>query len=302
MPFFLGIDSGGTKTQCVLGDEHTIIARAMSGGSNIVRLGEPRARESLHSAIDHVCSAAKIASSQIYALCIGAAGAARPEIAAKVRRILADILAESSTRIEVVGDSDIALEAAFGAKPGLIVIAGTGSIAYGRSATGQIARAGGWGFAVSDEGSGHWIGREAISAVLNARDQQIETMLSSAILQTWKLTSIEEMVQQANSTPPPDFPRLTPVVLGAADQGDHMALHVLSEAAVKLARLAEIVLHRLAVKGHGLGVATTGSVFRQSLVVRKIFQDTLQAQFPGIGIQHDAADPVEGALAMARRL
>lgn len=224
MPFFLGIDSGGTKTQCVLGDEHTIIARAMSGGSNIVRLGEPRARESLHSAIDHVCSAAKIASSQIYALCIGAAGAARPEIAAKVRRILADILAESSTRIEVVGDSDIALEAAFGAKPGLIVIAGTGSIAYGRSATGQIARAGGWGFAVSDEGSGHWIGREAISAVLNARDQQIETMLSSAILQTWKLTSIEEMVQQANSTPPPDFPRLTPVVLGAADQGDHMAL------------------------------------------------------------------------------
>jgi len=315
MPYYLAIDGGGTKTRCLLADETTVLANATAGGSNIVRLGEQPAREALHTAVRKVCTTAKISPAQIGAVCIGAAGAARPEIAAKIRNILAELMGVTPVSIEVVGDAEIALEAAFGAGPGVIAIAGTGSIAYGRDAAGRIVRAGGWGFAISDEGSGHWIGRRAISAVVNAHDQGGETALAAMILRAWKITTFDELVQQANSTPPPDFPRLFPVVLRAADEGDAIARDLLEQAGAKLANLAAIVVRRLAPQTLvaepaaaplaravlPVAVAMTGSVFRQSSVVRQIFYNTLEQNFPGIDVRQDLADPVQGALARARQ-
>ena len=309
MPYYLGIDGGGTKTRCVLADETTVLAKAMSGGSNIVRLGETQAREALHTAIHQVCATAKISPNRISAICIGAAGAARPEMAAKIRGILAELTpANALTSIEVVGDTEIALEAAFGTGPGVIAIAGTGSIVYGRDAAGHTARAGGWGFAVSDEGSGHWIGRRAISAILTAHDQGLETALTAMVLQAWKLNTIDELVQHANSTPPPDFPRLFPIVLRAADKADPIPRDLLADAGAKLANLAAIVVRRLAPHAQVamlpvamLPVALTGSVFRQSPDVRQVFYNTLRTSFPGIDVHHDLVDPVEGALARAKR-
>ena len=309
MAYYLGIDGGGTKTRCVLGDETTVLAMAISGGSNIVRLGETPAREALHTAVRQVCVAANISPDRIRAICVGAAGAARPEISDKIRRILAELISEIApevalTKIEVVGDMTIALEAAFGAGPGVIAIAGTGSIAYGRDANGHTARAGGWGFAISDQGSGHWIGRRAISAILNAHDQGLETALTGMILQTWKLRTIDELVQQANSTPPPDFPRLFPIVLRAAEEGDSIARDLLTHAGAKLANLAAIVVRLLGSHAPAatVPVAMTGSVFRQSPHVRQVFYNTLQASFPGLDVRQDLVDPVEGALARARAI
>jgi glucosamine kinase len=304
MPYYLGIDGGGTKTRCVLADETTVLAKAMTGGCSVIRLGEQQAREALHAAIRQVCSAAKISPGHIRAICIGATGAARPQIAAKIHRILTELTSETaSTRIEVIGDNVIALEAAFGVGPGVIAIAGTGSIVYGRDAAGHTARAGGWGFAISDEGSGHWIGRSAISAILNARDQGLETALTAMLLHAWKLETIDELVQQANATPPPDFPRLFPLVLRAADEGDAIARDLLADAGAKLADLAAIVIRRLRPSSASdlLPLAMTGSVFRQSQQVRQVFYNTLQADFSGIEIRRDLADPVEGALARARQ-
>jgi N-acetylglucosamine kinase-like BadF-type ATPase len=309
MAYYLGIDGGGTKTRCVLGDETTVIAKATTGGCSVIRLGEQQAREALHSAIRQVCAAAKISPDRVSAICIGATGTARPEIAAKIRSIITELIPEiARTKIEVVGDTVIALEAAFGAGPGVIAIAGTGSIVYGRDAAGRIARAGGWGFAISDEGSGYWIGRRAISAILSARDQGLETALTAMVLQAWKLTTIDELVQQSNSTPQPDFPRLFPIVLRAADEADFIARELLSDAGAKLAALAAIVVRRLArhdapeamLPEAMLPIAMTGSVFRQSLVVRQVFYNTLQTSFPSIDMRQDLANPVEGALARAR--
>jgi glucosamine kinase len=322
MPFYLGIDGGGTKTRCVLGDETTVLATAMSGGSNIIRLGETQAREAVHAAIRQVCASAKISPDQISAICIGAAGAARPEIAAKVRSVVAELISKKSqTKIDVVGDTEIALEAAFGAGPGVIAIAGTGSIVYGRDNKGRTVRAGGWGFAVSDEGSGHWIGRNAISAILSAHDsahdsaqdsahdQGRETALTAMIFAAWKVSSIDELVQQANSTPPPDFPRLFPIVLRADEEGDPIARGLLADAGVKLSNLAAIVIRRLTARTSQdslavgmLPVAMTGSVFRQSAVVRQVFHDKLRTSFPGVDVRQELADPVEGALARARAM
>jgi glucosamine kinase len=304
MPYYLGIDGGGTKTRCLLADQTTVLARATSGGSNMVRLGETQTRQALHTAIRQVCATANISPDQIDAICIGAAGAARPEIEAKTRGILAELVAETSpTKIEVVGDSVIALEAAFGAGPGVIAIAGTGSIVYGRDAKGHSARAGGWGFAVSDEGSGHWIGRRAVSTVLRARDGSVETRLTTMVLEAWKLDTLDELVQQANSTPAPDFPRLFPIVLSALSEGDTVARDLLCDAGTELATLAAIVIRRLGSDALAvLPVATTGSVFRQSQDVRQVFHNTLQRSFPGIDVRPELTDPADGALARARAL
>jgi glucosamine kinase len=313
MAYYLGIDGGGTKTRCVLADETTVLAKAMTGGCSVIRHGEQQAREALHGAIRQVCAIAKISPARINGICIGITGAARPEIAAKIRGILIELFPETSTRIEVVGDTVIALETVFGRGPGVITIAGTGSIAYGRNSAGQIARAGGWGFAVSDEGSGHWIGRRAVSAILSSLDRGAETALTNLVLQAWRIKTIDELVQQANSTPPPDFPRLFPLVLRAANDGDLIARDLLLDAGSKLARLAVTVVRRLALHADSMPngatlpvapspVATTGSVFRQSPDVRRVFYNVLQQEFPGIDVRHDPADPVEGALARARAM
>jgi glucosamine kinase len=310
MAYYLGIDGGGTKTRCVLADETTVVARAMSGGSNMVRLGEQQARQALQTALRQACATAQIAPNQIRALCIGAAGAARPEITAKTVKILNEVIPEiPREKIEVVGDSVIALEAAFGTGPGVIAIAGTGSIVYGRDAKGHTARAGGWGFAISDEGSGHWIGRRAIAAVMSAHDQGVESALTGMILQVWKLGTLDELVQLANATPSPDFPRLLRIVLQAADGGDAVAGDLLAEAGARLAALTAIVVRRLAPNANAaapplatLPLAMTGSVFRQSAQVRQVFYNALQKSFPEIDVRPDLVEPVEGALARARRL
>lgn len=298
MSFYLGIDGGGTKTRCALGDETNVLASSMSGGSNVVRTGESKAREALHAAVRQVCATAKINPDQIQKVCVGAAGAARPEIAAKIRSILADL---TPAAVEVVGDMVIALEAAFGSGPGVIAIAGTGSIVWGRDATARTARAGGWGFAISDEGSGHWIGRRAISDILHVHDEGQETALTAMVLGAWNLTTLDELVRKANSLPPPEFPRLFPVVLRAAEQSDPTARKLLADAATRLANLTAMVIRRLAAEPPYAPVATTGSVFRKSGDVRQVFYNSLQTNFPGIEVRPNLVDPVEGALALARK-
>ena len=300
MAYYLGIDGGGTKTRCVIANETTILARAVSGGCNIIRLGEAKARESLHAAIRQACSVANISPDQIQNVCLGAAGAARPEIAAKLLSLLDELVPQLGARTEVVGDAVIALEAAFGAGSGVIAIAGTGSIVYGRDASGRTTRAGGWGFAISDEGSGHWIGRQAITELLRARDQGRETALIAAILESWKLDSLDALIRHANATPPPEFPRLFPIVTRAAAQGDSVARQLLARAGRELAELAAIVLRRVAPTPPHVPVAMTGSVFRQSEDVRQVFYNQLEASFPGIKLLDGLVDPVLGALALAR--
>ena len=317
MSYYLGIDGGGTKTRCALGDESRLLATSTSGASNVIRVGAGHAREALHAAVHSVCEMAKVSPLEIKHVCIGAAGAAREEVADQVRSILSEL---TPAVIEVVGDTVIALEAAFGSGPGIVAISGTGSIIYGRNSRGETARAGGWGYAISDEGSAQWIGRRAVWRILRAHDLGAETELSSLVLHAWNLHSLDELVQKANSLPPPEFPALFPLVLRAANEGDATAAALLADAGIQLAEQTAIVVRRLfphepavetrlaasqalqlpTPREHAR-VAMTGSVFRQSAEVRRVFYNQLRANFPGLEIRSDLVEPVEGALARARK-
>lgn len=297
MSIFLGIDGGGSKTSCAIGDETRVLGSGRAGPSNVVRVGKERAKEAIAAALQTACEMAHISPAQIERTCAGMAGGGRPETAAIARRLFAELL---PGEIQVVGDMVIALQAAFGADPGVVVVAGTGSIAYGRSSAGDTARAGGWGPAISDEGSGHWIGRAALTAAIRVHDEGKTTPLLASIMAAWHITTHEELVLAANSTPAPDFAGLLPIVLLAANTGDAIASAILTQAGTELAALANIVLDRLFDNGPA-PVAMAGGVFRNSALVRQVFYNTLRPTFPEIVLKQEIVDPVDGALELARR-
>jgi glucosamine kinase len=298
MAFFLGIDGGGTRTSCLIGDETSVLGSGSAGASNVLRVGEAAARTALVQAIHQACDAAKVDPAKISRTCVGAAGAVRLEVGRVVRRILAETV---SGEIEIVGDMVIALRAAFGSGPGIIVIAGTGSISYGRNPKGETARAGGWGFAVSDEGSGHWIGCAAINAALRQADQTEDVSpLLRTIMKVWNIEGRDALVVAVNASPAPDFAALFPAVLSAANSGDGQAAIVLRRAGCELAALAKIVLGRLFSDADTVPVAMSGGVFANSALVREVFYNELQVRFPEVVMSKTIAEPVRGALDLAR--
>lgn len=307
MAYYLGIDGGGSKTTCVVGDETSVLATVTVGASNIMRVGEARAREALQQAIHRACDAAKIEPQQVKRACIGVAGAGREEIADTVRKIVGQVI---PGQIEVAGDMEIALAAAFGEDPGVIVIAGTGSIAYGRDAQGRTARAGGWGFAISDEGSAHWMGRTAVGYILRAIDQSTDqrdgsdaSPLFREFKRAWNVASFNEFVREANSGA--DFALLFPAILAAANAEDAVAQRVLLQAGWELAQLAAIVADKLSAKESTdlptVSLAIAGGVFRHSPAIRAVFCHEVLRLDSRLEVNRDVVEPVIGALQIARR-
>jgi N-acetylglucosamine kinase-like BadF-type ATPase len=217
-----------------------------------------------------------------------------------VQAVLAEIV---SGDISVVGDMQIALQAAFANGPGVIVIAGTGSIAYGRTESGELARAGGWGFAVSDEGSGYWIGRRAVAFALRDCDQRgcWESELLSELMKAFRVHTHEEFILKVNGNPPPNFAQLAPVVIGLAERDDRVAMEVCSTAADELSELALLVLRKLFSNEERVQVGISGGVFAHSALVRHAFCNHLGRKFPVAAVNPSIVEPALGALELARQ-
>jgi len=296
--YYLGIDGGGSKTTCLVGGETSILGRGDSTGSNIVRLGEQPAREALQQSVLAACANAKIDPRQVTRTVAGVAGVGRAEVREFVRETLHEIVAGE---IIVVTDVEAALDAAFADGPGVVVVSGTGSIAFARNSQGETSRAGGWGWAISDEGSGPWIGRAAVSAVFRAREAGETAQMEQSILQTWQLSDHQHLVSAANATPPPDFGSLLPEIIAAADSGDSIAADILLRAGRELGALAKIAASRVFAADANVPVAMSGGAFAHAPNLREAFYNSLQAQLPHATLLPDLADPVLGAVQMARR-
>ncbi len=299
MAYFLGIDGGGTKTECVVADEHQALGRGLSGTAKRSRVSEDDARQNLRAAIEQACAAAGIQASQLARTCYGLSGAADPHNAENARHLLSSLV---GGEVQVATDVAIALEAAFPDDAGCIVISGTGSIAYGRNERSQVVRAGGWGPAISDEGSGEWIGRAAVALALRAHDAGETTSFLPAIMNTWHLATYEDVVRFVGSQPPPDFAALFPHVAEHAARGDDLARGILLRAAGELSEICHIVLRRLWPHDRtSAEVAMCGGVFRNSALIRQAFTDVIRSRRPHIRVALCEREPVEGALALARR-
>jgi glucosamine kinase len=234
-------------------------------------------------------------------LCVGVAGAGRdPE-----RQEIWQALAARDVAAEVVVHSDfsIALDDAFGDGPGVLLISGTGSVAFGRSPTGATARCGGWGPMLGDEGSGAWLGRKALSVVTSAADgREPATALTGAILTAAELNDTAELVSWAANAPTSRIAALAPVVLSTAEAGDLRA-----NALVTLA-VEELILHVRSLARQLFGderaavpLAFAGGLLSRGSLVRKRLEHRLRSAIPGAQIRSADVVPARGAIRSALR-
>ncbi|PYR06345.1 MAG: ATPase, partial [Acidobacteria bacterium] len=221
----LGIDAGGTKTVCLLADERgMIVSEGRGPGANLLAAGELGVEKVLHEVMETAIGDRAITPA---AICLGIAGVDREDEARTVRAIMRRIGYKS--RVLVVNDALIALVAGAQDAPGIVIIAGTGSIVYGRNAAGEAARAGGWGHMIGDEGSGYWIGREALAAVMRAADGRgPATQLGGDILAHFAVDDESRLprIVYDRDQPRMSVAALGPIVERAAELGDAVATRI----------------------------------------------------------------------------
>jgi N-acetylglucosamine kinase-like BadF-type ATPase len=295
MALFLGIDGGGSKTECMVGDETSVLGWAGSNSSKVARVGQEAAGAALREGVERACAVAGAAASQISRTCIGVAGSSQADSAAATRRLLGGIVAGE---IDVVGDMEVAHHAAFDGGAGLVVISGTGSIAYGRNREGETARAGGLAPATGDPGSGEWIGRTAVELVLLASEHGHSPAMLDPVLKAWNLEDLQELTQVLRGSPAPDFAALFPIIAVSADP---IARRVLARAGRELSLLAADVLGRLWPEPAPVEVAMYGGVLENSLEVRDAFGADLCDRHPEARVAPGKRRPAEGAFLMARK-
>jgi N-acetylglucosamine kinase-like BadF-type ATPase len=295
MPLYLGIDAGGTKTDCAISNGAELLGQATGATCKLSRVGKDKARENLQAVIRQVCEAARVVPNEIQHVCIGMAGASLAEAVQWAQQTIRELIPDST--IYVAGDHVIAHRAAFGTSPGVLVISGTGSIAFGRNQAGETARAGGWGPSVSDEGSAFWVGREAVAEALRSFDRGMSNGLLSTIAGSWHVAP-EEVIRVANASEP-RFPELAGPVVNAAEHGDAQARDIAERAGKALAGLAGAVIQRLWPQGGTVPVALSGGVLQGSALVRQAFKEEMRVQQPQAAVSFAYVRPVLGALEIA---
>jgi N-acetylglucosamine kinase-like BadF-type ATPase len=302
MAYFLAIDAGGTKAEYALADQTRILARAVSGTIKRMRTTAEIATEHLSGALAELTSLSGVALQQVTCTCVGTAGETVPLVTDWLHRELGSRV---GGKLLLLGDVEIALDAAFPGGSGILVLAGTGSNVAGRSHAGVLVGAGGYGPVLSDQGSGHRIGSQAVRELFLAIDEERSTLLLPGILEHWQLRSADELVAYANTCPASEFSSLARVVLACAEAGDGAAQDVLRREGEELAHLA-LLLHKRLVRMDGpkwhARFAFAGSIMRHVQPVRAALLASLEREIGTFDALEGVVDPVEGALWRARHM
>jgi len=298
--FVAGIDGGGSKTRVILADlEGNHVADVVGGGSAMAPGRGDHSAEVIASLVRIAMNEAGFNEGRPRVLVAGVAGVGRVVENRALTMALEDL--EIADEVVVQGDGEIALTDAFGSGAGIILISGTGSIAYGRSPARVLARCGGWGPAFGDEGSGAWIGRKALAIVACAADgREPETALTGTILTAAQVNEPQELIPWGIAATPRELAALAPVVFNAASAGDARA-----NALVGLA-VEELVLHirALALKLFGddraaIPVAFSGGLLHKGSFIRKKLEQRLKSAVPGAQVRAAEILAARGAVKTA---
>lgn len=298
MVHVLGIDAGGTKTVCLLADEAgAVLAEARGGGANLQASGELSVEKILHEVMEEAIGDRAIVPA---AICLGIAGVDRPDDFTVVRAIMKRI--GYKARVLVVNDALVALEAGAPGGPGVVIISGTGSICYGRNTNGEAARSGGWGYVLGDEGSGYWIGRAALRAVLRQADRRgPETALTPMLLAHFGVAQPQGLIHQIyhSNLKPAAIGALARSVQAAFGQGDAVAIGILRGAANELESSALSVARRLTLVGQAFTFLLAGGIFRAVPWLAEELERRLPVAAPRSEVRLLDVEPAAGAVALA---
>jgi N-acetylglucosamine kinase-like BadF-type ATPase len=246
-PLYVGIDGGGTRARAVALDTAGHVRARREGPAGIVTPADVCAAADAAAALTRAVLADAgvdaAAGGRAAALCCGLAGAGRVREREAVRVAL--LLTGVADTVLVTGDAEAAMHDAFDVAPGVLLVAGTGSIAWARAHDGAVARAGGWGHLLGDEGSGYAIGLAALRAVARAADaRSAATALTAAVLMAAGVAAPADLVRFAAAAAKRDIAALAPTVLGCASAGDATAAGIRDDAAAELVDLATAAARR----------------------------------------------------------
>jgi len=299
MEHVLGVDGGGTKTECVLMDPAgEIIARCFSGPSNPYRVGVESATREIEKAADLCLQEALVARNAVAAIGAGLAGTGNPELKERMRASLAGAFPGAAVSIST--DLEIALAAA-GEGPVIVLVAGTGSAAIGRNAHGEVWRTGGLGPRLGDDGSAFDIGSRAVAKAMKEREQQgTESILGIKILEQLGYASWQELQERANAQPDNVFPLVFPIVAAAADAGDPAAREILFQAAGELSSLVSAVAEHSSLGRENTRIVKTGGTVGRCAFLDAQLDAALKRVLPAAQIGGLRMSPAEAAARAAR--
>lgn len=302
MAHSLGFDGGGTKTECVLVDDNgQVTSRSLSGPSNPLRIGFDRAYAALANAAAATLAAARLKPSDVSAICAGLSGAGRSGVPERMEAFFRESFPNSF--VHVTSDLETALEAAAGRGVGVVLIAGTGSAAFGRNAAGKTARVGGYGPWIGDEGSAFEIGRRAVTIVGKVRDRGTPaTALTEKILPAAGCGNWDELIEQAATNPDDVFPRVFPLVVELATAGDDVARGLLLGAASELGEMTAALIRKLKLQDVEFPLAKSGGVFGHSTLLDTHLDERIRAVASRVRIAMLDVAPSVGAARLALRL
>ena len=300
--YWLGVDGGGTNTRAVIADEAgRTLGQGHAEAANYHRVGLEAAVNSITRAVNEACLKAGIRPEQITTACFGLAGVSHPEhhrtmlTALKAALPLSDILLETDARIALAGATDL--------RPGVVIIAGTGSIACGINSHDEFARAGGWGPVMGDEGSGTDIGKRALEAVMEAFDGRgRRTRLTEKVLHHFKVSAPAELpgvIYSSSIQVMREVAQLSRIVVEAAEEGSVTARAILDSAANELARATVAVIEQLRMQSDNFRVACVGGVFESGEWVTAPLRKAVLEVAPLAVVTPPLYPPVIGAVKMA---
>ncbi len=285
--FFIGIDGGGSKTTAALCDEQgQILGRSEAGASNVLSSPWKEVEQTLRGLIEQVMEQAGIRRGEIDAVLFGLAGADRPQVKQLIRSAFEN---DFQNRMYVDNDAITALYSGTWGAPGIVLIAGTGSIAYGFNGSGKRCRVGGWGYLVGDEGSGFDLGRQAVAAVMREFDGRGErTALTEMLLTHWAIDSADEVIHRlyGSTNPRKELAEVSILVERAAERGDAVSLALIERAATALVELVETcrakAKEELPVVLAG-GLLASDTMLRRTLIAAASFASIIPVVPPVVG-------------------
>ncbi len=294
---FLGVDGGGTKTQAILfNEEKRVIGEGFSGASNPLRVGVETAVTNIFQAIDAACDAANKSRGDIVSAVFGLAGVRRADLRQRIRERLAQKL--RTKLVEVVTDAEIALFGTTLGNAGVVLIAGTGSICYGKNEAGETAIAGGWGPIAGDEGGGISIARRGLQAIAKALDGRGNfTELSEAGTNYFRASTPENLLvaiysPQIDNAKIAGFARL---VVETAQQGDKIAVEILKEAGAELGLAVNAVIGKLKMENKKIPIGRVGSIFRAGELITDSLLEVVRQFAPKAYLAEPLLQPASAA-------
>ena len=302
MTYYIGIDGGGTKTKCVLTDENLNIKfEAQSGPSHFLTIGTDIVAETIINLVDKCLTHGNIAPQELKSVVLGTTGAGRITDAKKLEKAVYNFARTNNfilPTFKVVSDARIALEGAFSGNPGSILIAGTGSIMFGKDRTGEIHRVGGFGRLIGDEGSGLTIGRKGLNIVAKYFDGRVSnTFLAEKIKEKFNITNGSELITKVYNDEI-KTQHVAPLVMEAAKQGDNFCKDILDKESDEL--LLHIMAMNRKLNEEKMKVVFIGGTITNENLYSNMLKEKIKLYLPNVILQNPDYPPELGAVILGK--